>query len=73
MATVVRIPPQNTIYDSIRIAINESRFNDAFTIYENMSPQESLTFMDKYPELYILLNEIYVREKVTTATDTRNF
>ncbi len=73
MATAIRIPQENTIYDSIRIALNERRIKDAMCICENMSPQESLVFMTKYSELYILLNQIYMREKMAATADTSNF
>lgn len=73
MSSVIAIPPENSVYDSIRIALNERRIRDAFAIFDSLTPQESLVFMTKYSELYILLNQVYMREKMTTTADTGNF
>lgn len=69
MATPVRIPEQDTIYDAIRIALNQDRYDDIILLYNMLTPHQHEVFSQQYPEIYILLlNKIYMCQKVTTAT-----
>jgi len=69
MATPIRIPVQDTIYDAIRIALNEQRDNDVILLYNMLTPDQHRIFSQQYPEIYILLlNKIYMCQKVATAT-----
>lgn len=52
MATVCRIPPENTIYDDIRIALNERRVWDAVVLYAQLTPDQRMFFFTEYPEIY---------------------
>jgi hypothetical protein len=70
MATPVAIPPEDSIYDLILRAMNEKRYDYVVKMYEILTHEEHLIFKRKYVEIYNILNEIYVREKMATATLT---
>lgn len=72
MAQLVSIPVENTIYDWIRIALNEDRNSDAFMMYDMLTNEERNFFQKSYPEIYSILHKVYMREKVTTATRANN-
>jgi ribonuclease HIII len=67
MATVVRIPLENSIYDWIRIALRDSRYDQAIAIYSNLTPQEQQYFRTMYPEIYNSLYQIYMTQEMTAA------
>jgi hypothetical protein len=52
MASVCRIPSEHSIYDVLRIALNEQRIWDAILIYSQMSPEHQIQLASKYPEIY---------------------
>lgn len=68
MATVIRIPDQGSIYDWILKALNERRYLDSFLIYDTLSFDERRYFQYTYPQLFTILYQVYMREKMTTAT-----
>ena len=61
MATPCRIPPVNTTFDEIRIALNERRDFDAIVIYNKLTDQEKTYFATMYPEIYQNLYRAYMR------------
>lgn len=72
MATPVRIPQENTVYDWILTSMNNSKYNQAIAIYNNLSHQEQVYFMKTYPEIYGILYKVYMAQKMTTTTHTFN-
>ena len=46
------IPPANSIYDHVMIALNEKRIQDAISIYNKMTEKERHHFMVTYTDLY---------------------
>lgn len=52
MANPCSIPPETSVYDKIRIALNERRVYDAVVLYSQLSLNEQYVFMQKYPEIY---------------------
>jgi hypothetical protein len=72
MSTPVPIPPEDSIYDLILRAMNEKRYDYVVKMYEILTLQEHTVFKRKYPQIYQLLNEVYVCQKMTTATLTSN-
>jgi hypothetical protein len=52
MATPCSIPPRYSVYDTIRIALNERRIYDAVVLYSQLQLHEQYEFMRNYPEIY---------------------
>lgn len=52
MAEPCNIPPEGSIYDRIRIALNERRVWDAVVLYSQLQMHQRYEFMQKYPEIY---------------------
>ncbi len=52
MAEPCRIPIETSVYDKIRIALNERRVQDAVVLYSQLQRHEQYEFMQKYPEIY---------------------
>jgi hypothetical protein len=52
MAQSCKIPPEYTIHDFIRIAVNENRMYDAIQIYNTMNSMEQSILYTWYPEIY---------------------
>lgn len=52
MATPCAIPQKDTVYDKIRIALNERRNYDAVVLYSQLNVDQQYEFMRNYPEIY---------------------
>lgn len=68
MTSVVRIPDEGSIYDWILKALNERRHLDAFRIYDTLTFDELRYFQYTYPQVFNILYQVYMREKMTAAT-----
>ncbi len=54
MSSACRIPPQHTVYDVLRIALNEQRVWDAILIYSQLTPEQCVQFARNYPEIHVM-------------------
>lgn len=72
MATPVAIPPEGTIYAKLLNAMNKKQYARVCWMYELLDPPEHHALKYSYPDIYAMLNEIYVSEKMATATLASN-
>lgn len=72
MATPIAIPQEGTIYAKLLRLMNLKSYAKLCSLYEMLEPREHQVLKFSYPEIYQMLNEIYVCEKMATATLTNN-
>lgn len=72
MATPVAIPPEGTVYAKLLNAMNKKQYSRLCWLYELLDPPEYHVLKYSYPEIYAMLNEIYVSQKMAAATLTSN-